>query len=715
MAKKSMALSVEIGGAVSQSFKSAFKTGTVQINKIGKAIGGMEKSAGRLTKFYTLKRSVEAAEKTWKKNQIEVGKLAKQIQATAKPTKKLRQEFDRAKKSAAKAKQSFESQRLSLHGLRSDMQAAGVSTRNLSGQQKKLGASIDKLKGKYRALATIRKKSEANMARRSELQGKLFGAVALGAMAAAPLKAAVDFESAMSDVRKVVDFPEPDGLKKMGASIRQMSREIPLAASELAAITAAGGQMGIATPNLAEFTRTVAKMATAFDMLPQEAGEAMGKLSNIFGLKGSELSSLGDAINHISNNIAAKAPEIIRTLNRIGGTTKDFGLSEAQASALSGAFIALGKPPEKAATAINAMLMKMRTATKQSNKFQDALGAIGMSASELESAISDDAQGALMGFLKTLSTIEKDERSGVLFDLFGMEYVDDISLLSGSLGTYEKALGLVGNKQKFAGSMQQEFQIRASTTANQLQLLRNSITEVGINIGTVLLPPLQAVVKTVMFFTTALATMAEKFPVLTKWIAGTTIALIALKVASIGVGYGWTFIKGGWLVFAKLTKVITLAKWAQLSFNASMAANPIGLIVAGVAALISIGILLYRTWEPFRKLIDAIVGGVIGLVKAVGKGWTKLFGGEPPDFSTARPAPGRVLSAAGSAGTVSSIPPPAGARSMNIANTVGDVIVNAAPGMDEEALAEKMIDKLARKTAVDRRGALYDLPDAYSY
>ncbi|GHT91927.1 hypothetical protein FACS1894122_05050 [Alphaproteobacteria bacterium] len=50
----------------------------------------------------------------------------------------------------------------------------------------------------------------------------------------APIKAAVDFESAMADVAKVVDFPEPDGLLKMGNSLKEMSRTIPLSAEGLA-------------------------------------------------------------------------------------------------------------------------------------------------------------------------------------------------------------------------------------------------------------------------------------------------------------------------------------------------------------------------------------------------------------------------------------------------------------------------------------------------
>jgi hypothetical protein len=89
---------------------------------------------------------------------------------------------------------------------------------------------------------------------------------------------------------------------------------------------------------------------------------------------------------------------MVPALNRIGGTARQFGLTAVQASALAGAFISLGKAPEKAGTAINAMLSKLQTAGKQGKKFQDALRQMGMSAKQLEKDIGQDAQGALVKF-----------------------------------------------------------------------------------------------------------------------------------------------------------------------------------------------------------------------------------------------------------------------------------------------------------------------------
>ena len=320
-------------------------------------------------------------------------------------------------------------------------------------------------------------------------------------------------------------------------------------------------------------------MATAFDMSAEEAGDAMAKLSNVYQIPITEMSKLGDAINHLSDNTASKARDIVPALNLIGGTAKQFGLSAQQASSLASAFIALGKAPMKAGTAINAMLSKLQTADKQGAKFQKALEDIGISGEQMTKAIGEDAQGALLQFFRAFEKIDKQDRAGILFDLFGLEYQDDISLLVGSLKEYEKAVDLLGDKTKYAGSMQREFENRSKTTANNLQLLKNTLAEVGMNIGSVLLPPLNSLTKSLRTVSSTVANIAERFPVATKVIMGTTAALISAKVGAIALGYAWTFVKGGALalmtVWHSMSAAIALVKTGFVGMNATAAITAI--------------------------------------------------------------------------------------------------------------------------------------------
>ena len=132
----------------------------------------------------------------------------------------------------------------------------------------------------------------------------------------------------------------------MSQDIVAMSRQIPMAANELAAIAASGGQLGIARKDLLGFTEQIAKMSVAFDMSADAAGDSRAKLANVYKIPIAKIGELGDAINHLSNSSPAKASDIVNTLGRVGGVARQFGLTEKQTASLATAFISLGKPPE---------------------------------------------------------------------------------------------------------------------------------------------------------------------------------------------------------------------------------------------------------------------------------------------------------------------------------------------------------------------------------
>jgi transcriptional regulator with XRE-family HTH domain len=72
------------------------------------------------------------------------------------------------------------------------------------------------------------------------------GLAASAAGLAVVVRAAIDFESAMADVAKVVDGTE-EQFKALGEDLKNMAVDLPIegGASALAAIAAAGGQLGI--------------------------------------------------------------------------------------------------------------------------------------------------------------------------------------------------------------------------------------------------------------------------------------------------------------------------------------------------------------------------------------------------------------------------------------------------------------------------------------
>ena len=500
-----------------------------------------------------------------------------------------------------------------------------------------LGQTIAKINRKRSLVADLQQQKQAHYDRRRAIKDEFWGAAGAVAGVAFPVKLAVEFESAMADVKKVVDFDTPKQFKEMEQDILRLTRTIPMAGTELAKITASGGQLGVARKDLPKFTETIAKMSVAFDMAADQAGDSMAKLANVYQIPIDQIGKLGDAVNHLSNSSPAKAGDIINTLGRVGGVAKQFGLTEIQTTSLSNAFISLGKTPEIAGTAINGMLTKLMTADKQGAKFQKALKNMGMESKDLKKAIKENGEQALMDFLKQVGKLPKENQMGALVDLFGLEYADDVAVLVSGLETYKKSINELKKTSKdgkpaFIGSMDKEFAARSATTANNWQIFKNSLTEIGITAGSVLLPALNQLMTTIRPIINSFADWASKNPEVVSALVHLAAGFAALKVgglmfrfvgnelsglmvsfrlakALLGVDWLATVIrfKSGIGALARIFGVVktaaTLLGSGLMSLGRFLLMSPIGIALAllGVAAY-----LLYKNW-------DGVVGGAKAL------------------------------------------------------------------------------------------------------
>ncbi len=537
------------------------------------------------------------------------------MKAIEKPSKTLKAEFDKAKTSAIKAKEAYLKKRDALHSFNEEVRKSGRNIKYLVSDQHKLGSSIEVLKGKYGKLGSAIRSHQSFLASKAHFKSQIIETIGLGLTFAAPVKVAIDFESAMADVTKVGDFKKgTDEATKFAKKLKEMSRTIPLSAAELAQIAASGGQLGIKKEDLFMFTETVAKMSTAFDMSAEQAGDSIAKLSNVYGIDVSKMEYVGNVINHLSDNTAAKAKDMVEALAIVGGTAKQFGLDIKETSSLVNAFVSLGKQPAKAATAINALLSKLQTAEEQGGDFKAALEQMGITAEEIVQRISENGEEALLYFFQALKKMDNQERSTILMKLFGQEYQDDIALLAGSFNKYEDAIRLLSDTEEYKSSLQKEFQNRVDTTARKLRLLRNAIAEVGMNLGSVMLPTLKSIAEFLQEKTRSIALFAEKYPTLTKAIMGTVAALISLKVVAVGLGYGFTLL--GSTIFSLKANLLGVFSFLSATvfpavvtgLRAVTLANPIGLLITG---LVTGAALVITNWQKVKDFFSSFWKSII--------------------------------------------------------------------------------------------------------
>lgn len=89
---------------------------------------------------------------------------------------------------------------------------------------------------------------------------------------------------------------------------------------------------------------------------------------------------------------------------------------------------------------------------------------------------------------------------------------------------------------------------------------------------------------------------------------------IAWKIAATGAAIATTAWKVAAAVAAFVTGGWTTAFW---SLNAAMTANPVGVVVVAIAALVAVLILAYKNSETFRNIVNAVAGALKSAAEAV--------------------------------------------------------------------------------------------------
>lgn len=343
---------------------------------------------------------------------------------------------------------------------------------------------------------------------------------------------AISFETAMVNVRKVVDGSEGDYLA-LERRIMSMARYIPISQVGLAEIAAAAGQMGIAMADIPAFTELTAKAATAFNMLPSEAGSAFASLTPIFRLSIKELGQLADTINLLGNNTAASERGIIDVLTRVGATGTAVGFTREQLVALAASTLPLVRgQSERASTAINALISRLAGIRGLEPRAKQAFEQIGLTVDQFAKNLRDNAGAALEDFFKRIASFKPADRLEALLDIFGRENGDEIATISKAFDDYIRNVNLASDAVRSSGSVQTEFQKRVASTGAQLDLMKNAIRGAAIDAGGAFLPAINAVVQAFLPFINSLADFARANPTFVQGLALSVGGLVGLRSAT---------------------------------------------------------------------------------------------------------------------------------------------------------------------------------------
>lgn len=335
----------------------------------------------------------------------------------------------------------------------------------------------------------------------------------VGAVAAAGLglaaKAAMDWESAFAGVAKTVDQSSP-AFAGLEGELRGMARSMAASHTEIAAVAEAAGALGVATEDVAGFTRTMIMLGETTNLTAEEAADSLAQFMNIMGTAPDQVGNLGAALVALGNDGASTERQIVQMAQRIAGAGRQIGLSEAEVMGFASALASVGIEVEAGGTAISSTMLKMEQAVRSGGAELETLArTAGMSSADFKRAFETDAAGAIQAFIEGLGRVQAagGDVTGILTELgiTGIREADALRRLALSGDMLANSLATANEAMDSGTALLAEYMVRAATTEARVQAAWNNIKDAAISAGQALLPMIAAAAQGFAAFAGALA------------------------------------------------------------------------------------------------------------------------------------------------------------------------------------------------------------------
>lgn len=347
--------------------------------------------------------------------------------------------------------------------------------------------------------------------------------VPLLAGAGVAVKAAIDYESAFAGVKKTVDGT-PQQFAQLSTSIREMAKEMPSSAVEIAHVAEAAGQLGVPIGAIKDFSKTMINLGVSTNLSSEEAASSIAKIGNIMQVSGKDLGTwsghFGSAVVDLGNHFATTERDIVEMTNRLAAGGKLAGLTTPEILGLATAMSSVGIEAEAGGTAMNQTLTGIGKAVAgvgkgASSKLKLIAQTAGMTAEEFSQAWKQKPAEALQAFIKGLQRAHDEGKNmdGILSDL-GMEGIRQGNMLK-SLASASDKMSEAVNRSNLAwkenNALTNEASKRYETTESQLKIFKNKLTDIAIEFGGPLLKALNSGLDAAKPWLQTLSDMAKKF------------------------------------------------------------------------------------------------------------------------------------------------------------------------------------------------------------
>lgn len=413
------------------------------------------------------------------------------------------------------------------------------------------------------------------------------GVAAVGAFGYA-IKVTADFEKQLSGFKAVTGSTgaEMDAVREKAL---QLGADTSFSAAEAATAMVELGKQGLSVTDILNGAAdaTVALAAAGEIDLP-EAAKISAAALNQFKLQAKDLPEVADLLAGAANASATGVSEVGLALSYVGPVANAVGLTIQDTAGAIALLANNGIDGQKAGTALRAILSRLSPTSKEAANEMKALGLITKDGKN----IFYDATGKLkpmneiIGILgESTAGLTAEQKQNALQTIFGTEALAAASVMA---GTTEDAY--VDLSKKIGDVKAQDVAAeKLNNLSGSMEQLKGSIETMLIKAGT----PFQAGLKGIVDQLTKVVNwLGQLNPEVQKWIgyvvAGT--GALALLVGGLLLAHG----------------ALGQVKTAMSVLNAVLIANPIGLVVTAIGALVAGLWWLYNNNETFRKGVDKL-------------------------------------------------------------------------------------------------------------
>jgi phage-related minor tail protein len=319
------------------------------------------------------------------------------------------------------------------------------------------------------------------------------------------------------------------------------------------------------------------------------------KASNI----GNKLMPVSGALAGVAAGAAAMAVNTGKAADDINTLAKQTGLSTEAIQKFQYASDIIDVPLETFTGSLAKLTKNMQGAKNGSKNVIEAFDELGVSFLDSNGQLRNN-QDVFNDAIDALGKIENQtQRDALAMQIFGKSAQDLNPLILGGADSLKQ----MGEEAEAAGLILSQDALDSANAFNdELDILKatakGTFSQLGVEIGTMLMPFLKELLENVKGFMSWLRGLDEGT---LKFIATVGLLVAGIAPLLIAVGKISTGISALISLGTTLALIISGVSTAFKALNLVMLANPIGIVIAAIAALVAAFIYLWNTNEDFRN------------------------------------------------------------------------------------------------------------------